>query len=176
MDFNKKTSSNNRGGSTTGSDMTRSICSQLNVTYVDPMCSNSRTQYILGQKTYFLSYTKEKVRNARELCKRSGGDLASFSHIYEVDNAIKLTKSNAGGPIMIGLHADFGWMDGSYSKFRHFSDGEVPTDEKKCVGFYHNDNKDHAKWKYINCEEEFQFLCKGKHSSSFHSRAPWFRT
>ena len=145
---------------------TRNTCSQLNLTYTDNLCENHNINSY--QSRYFLSYTKETALNAAELCKRSGGYLASISNSYEMNVVVKFTATNAGDPILIGLHADSSVLaDGYTSYYRNFFDGEVPTASKRCVGFEHNDNGDDAKWRYISCDEPSQFLCEGKRISCF---------
>ena len=75
---------------------------------------------------------------------------------------VNYTAINAGDLILIGLRADSSvWASGHSSSYRNFFDGEEPTDDKKCVGFEYNSDGDNAKWRYINCNEESQFLCEG---------------
>ena len=145
----------------------RSTCSQLNSTETDYLCNN----YNVNQnerRRFFLSYTKETALNAADLCMRSGGYLASITSSYEMKIVVNYTAINAGDLILIGLRADSSvWASGHSSSYRNFFDGEEPTDDKKCVGFEYNSDGDNAKWRYINCNEESQFLCEGNVNYSF---------
>ena len=141
---------------------TRSTCSQLNITYNDDLCGN-KNQY---DSAFFQGSTKETFKNARAYCKRSGGDLASFSSANEFTTAVNSIKNLLGTAIFIGLRYYHSWVDGSYSYYRNFQSEEYDN-QRLCAIFYDNDDVTHAKWHYSDCQEEQWFLCKGLYYNMF---------
>ncbi|XP_048579857.1 uncharacterized protein LOC5521688 isoform X1 [Nematostella vectensis] len=129
----------------------------------NPDCPRFYSKY--GDSCYRMSYIKLPWSEAREVCKKEGGDLVSIHSAFEqaflLRNMINFVGNVWTGMTRMPNTVEFTWSDQSVKEFSHWSRGQPgrPGTTQMCVQAI-NSAKSDARWSAVDCGVQNGFMCK----------------